>query len=392
MIEDFNVNLSYSNMDNLIGEEVPRDQVKSILENLQIKIKEETNNGLSLLIPPFKVDVTREVDVIEEILRIYGYNAVKIPNKLKSSIVASKDSNKVKIANQISSLLSNNGFNEIMNNSLTKAEYFKLIEDIDESKNVEILNPLSNDLNVLRQSLLFGGLESIAHNQNRQNADLKFYEFGNTYHRENDNYVQNTCLQLLVTGRVYKENWNTKSDKVDFFYIKEKVEHILKRIGITHFKTEEISSNGYSQGLKYSFKKRRIVSFGKIENKLIKSFGIKSSVYTADFNWDTILDVINFNKIKCRFPSVRRDLSLLLDENIQFSQLEKLAFQVNKDILKSVNLFDVYEGDKLPKGKKSYALSFIMMDVNKTLTDKEVDVVMNKLIETYQITFGAQIR
>ena len=395
-ISHFSVDLNYANMDVLIGEKIDREKVKSILTDLAIEIKKENKDGLSLLIPPFKTDVTREADVIEEILRIYGFNTVAIPGQLKTSVPNSAKINDEQVANEISSLLSNGGFNEIMNNSLTKSTYTDLIPDLDQSENVAMLNPLSQDLDVMRQSLVFGGLESIAHNQNRQNLDLKFYEFGKTYHKTDKGNVENQHLQLLVTGRVGNESWNTSADKVDFFFLKERVEHILNRLGIVHFKAEEISNYGYSQGLMYTSKKKRLVCFGQLDKKLTKEFGIKSNVYAADFNWDLILELIVFNKTKYkevnRFPSVRRDLSLLIDESITFSELEKIARKTDNTILKSINLFDVYEGDKLPKGKKSYALSFIMMDSEKTLTDKDVDQVMNKLIDSFKTKVGAEIR
>ncbi|MBT5859043.1 MAG: phenylalanine--tRNA ligase subunit beta [Flavobacteriales bacterium] len=395
-INHFEVELTFNKLDSLIGEKIERESVKSILTDLEIDIVSETKNGLSLRVPPFRADVQREVDVIEEILRIYGFNTVKIPTKLNTSISHSEGVNPESVRNTISDLLSSNGFNEAMNNSLTKSEYTALIPEIDPSFDVKILNPLSQDLDVMRQSLKFAGLENIAYNQNRKNADIKFYEFGKTYHKMEEGYKENHHLQILVSGKINSENWNTNSDKADYFYIKEKVEHILRRLGITKLKSETISTHGFSEGLMYMFKKKRLVCFGKLDKKLCKAFGVKSDVYAADFDWNLILELAGYSKIKytevSRFPSVKRDLSLLIDKKVTFKELLQIAKKTEKNILKSVNLFDVYEGDKLPEGKKSYALSFVLEDKTKTLTDKYIDKVMSKLISSYEEKVGAEVR
>lgn len=395
-IEHFAVDLSYAKMDSLIGEVIDREEVKSILKDLEIEIKKETKNGLSLLIPPFKADVQREVDVIEEILRIYGFNTVEISSKLNTTISYSEGVNPEKIRNIISDLLSNSGFNETLNNSLTKGEYTSLISELDAAKSIEILNPLSQDLNVMRQSLLFSSLENIAYNQNRKNMDIKFYEFGKTYHKIEDSNIENQHLQLIVSGRLQAENWNTNDNKANFFFIKEKVEHILNSLGVKKIKSKSIITHGFYEGLMYTFKKKRLVCFGRLDNKLCKAFGVKSEVYAADFNWDLILELSGYNKTKyqevSKFPEVRRDLSLLIEKSVSFDELQKIANQVDNKILKSVNLFDVYEGTKLPEGKKSYALSFIMADKTKTLTDKYVDKVMDKLMNSFKEQVGAEIR
>ena len=395
-IAHFGVELTYEKMDSLIGEKIDREVVKSILRDLEIEITEATEKGLSLLVPPFRADVQREVDVIEEILRIYGFNTVAIPLKLNTIISHTDGVNPEQIRNVISDLLSSTGFNEAMNNSLTKGKYTALIPELDVNQNVEILNPLSQDLNVMRQSLLFSGLENIAYNQNRKNADIKFYEFGKTYHKSEEGNAENQHLQILVSGRVQAENWNTNADKADFYFIKEKVEHILSRLGLKKNKAESINTHGFSEGLMYKFKKKRLVCFGKLDKKLCKSFGVKQAVYAADFNWDLILELAGYTKIKyhevSKFPSVRRDLSLLIDKSVSFDELKKIATATENKILKSVNLFDVYEGDKLPEGKKSYALSFTMADETKTLTDKYVDKVMEKLMNSFTDKAGAEVR
>lgn len=395
-IEHFKLELTYAKMDALIGEQIDRDKVKSILKNLEIEIVNSTDEGLSLVVPPFRTDVQREVDVIEEILRIYGFNSVDISSKLTTSITFSNGVNSEDVSNTIADLLANNGFCEAMNNSLSKSEYTALIPDLDANQNVEILNPLSKDLNVMRQSLLFSGLENVAYNQNRKNANVKFFEFGKSYHKTEKGNVENQHLQLLISGRIWKENWDKPNDKVNFNFIKEKVAHILNRLGIQKIKVEAISSHGFSAGLMYKFKNKRLVCVGKLDKKLCKAFDVKSDVYAADFNWDLLLELTKNTKIKykqtSKFPEVRRDLSLLIDNSVSFEVLQKIAKQADNKILKSVNLFDVYEGEKLAKGKKSYALSFTMSDKSKTLTDKEVDKVMEKLITSFQDKAGAEIR
>ena len=395
-IKHFEVELTYSKLDNLIGEKIERESVKSILSDLEIEVVKESDNGLSLRVPPFRVDVQREVDVIEEILRIYGFNTVKIPTKLNTSISHSEEVNSEKARNIISDLLSSNGFTEIMNNSLTKESYTNLISDLDGSHNVKILNPLSQDLNIMRQSMLFSGLENISFNINRKSQDLKFYEFGKTYHKVKEENQEKQHLMLLLTGQINSERWNENNNKTDFFVVKEKVEHILFRLGVTKIKSEKVSGYGFSKGLMYQYKKQRLVCFGKVDAKITKSFGVKKDVFYADFNWDLILDLIQNTTIKysevSKFPFVKRDLSLLIDNKVSFKELLQIAKDTEKNILKSVNLFDVYEGDKLPEGKKSYALSFILEDKTKTLTDKYIDKVMSKLISSYENKVGAEVR
>ncbi len=395
-IKHFEVELTYSKLDNLIGERIERESVKSILSDLEIEVVKESDNGLSLRVPPFRVDVQREVDVIEEILRIYGFNTVKIPIKLNTSISHSEEVNSEKARNIISDLLSSNGFTEIMNNSLTKESYTNLISDLDGSHNVKILNPLSQDLNIMRQSMLFSGLENISFNINRKSQDLKFYEFGKTYHKVKEENQEKQHLMLLLTGQINSERWNENNNKTDFFVVKEKVEHILFRLGVTKIKSEKVSGYGFSKALMYQYKKQRLVCFGKVDAKITKSFGVKKDVFYADFNWDLILDLIQNTTIKysevSKFPFVKRDLSLLIDNKVSFKELLQIAKDTEKNILKSVNLFDVYEGDKLPEGKKSYALSFILEDKTKTLTDKYIDKVMSKLISSYENKVGAEVR
>jgi phenylalanyl-tRNA synthetase beta chain len=394
-ISDHSILFSYSSMNNLIGDKINKNVVKNILTDLEIKIVNEENDVLSLLVPPYRVDVTREVDVIEEVLRIYGYNTVKISNKLNTSITSIDRIDSFSLKTIVSNLLSSNGYNEIMNNSLTKEAYDNLILDIDPNQNVKIINPLSADLNTLRRTLLFSVLESLEYNLNRKNSNIKFYEFGKTYFMDKE-YVENQHLLLMVTGNRHAENWNSQNTKVDFFYLKEIVHLILNRFGIKNLKSEKINTYGFEDGLMYKYKKKRLVCFGEVTKDLSNKFGIKSDVYIADFNWDLIVDLVKNQKITYtpvnKYPKVRRDLSLLIDNNISFDELEKIAKGINNVVLKSINLFDVYNGDKLPKDKKSYALSFIFEDYTKTLTDKYIDGIMKKLIKEYVSAIGAEIR
>ena len=394
-IEDFQVFLSYENANRLIGQEIPRETIKNILASLEIKINSETEGGLGLTIPSYRTDVTREADIIEEILRVYGYNNIEFSHKLNTSI--SFDSNKeTKIENIVADQLSALGFNETMANSLTKPSYANLSENINEEANVAMLNPLSNDLKVMRQSLLFSGLESVAYNINRKNNSLKFYEFGKTYHKYNNKYQEDKHLTLYVTGNRTKESWNSVSKTSDFFYAKGIITAVLSRLGINGLKTTPTKQDVFSEGITLSLGKMKLVEFGVVKRTVLKEFGIKQEVLFADFNWDTILKLTGNKNIKvselAKFPAVKRDLALLIDTKTEFKEIYNLAFQSEKNVLKEVDLFDVYEGDKLPEGKKSYAVSFLLQDETKTLADKQIDKIMQKLQQTFEKNLDAVLR
>ena len=394
-IENVNVNFSFDSLNKIAGEKINQDLVKKILKNLEINIVEDSGDSLILSIPTYRVDVTREIDVIEEVLRIYGFNTIALPDKLSTSITISNSIDSYKLKKVLSNLLASNGFNEIMNNSLTKSSYNKFIEELKDENNVNILNPLSSDLNIMRRTLLFSALESVEYNNNRKNSNLKFFEFGKSY-QIFDKYEENQHLYLTITGNKYEENWNVKNEKVDFFFIKEMVHTILSRLGLTKYKVKEVNTNGLSSGLMYSVKKKPLVYFGNVDSNILKSYKIRNSVFIADFNWDLILDLVGNNKIVYKavnkFPIIRRDLSLLINQDVSFSQLEKIARSVNNSLLQEVNLFDVYIGDKLPDNKKSYAISFVFEDNSKTLTDYQIDEVMKKLIAEFESSVGAEIR
>ena len=394
-IEDFQVFLSYESAFRLIGQEIDKETIKNILASLEIKISSETEGGLGLTIPSYRVDVQREADIIEEILRVYGYNNIKFSHKLNTSI--SFDSNKdISLENIVANQLTTLGFNETMANSLTKEEYSSFSENLKSEFNVTMLNPLSNDLKVMRQSLLFSGLESISYNLNRKNNSLKLYEFGKTYHKYEKGYQEDKHLTIFVSGARTKDSWTSLTQKSEFFYLKGIVMSILERIGVTNIKTSPVKSDVFSEGIVLSLGKNKLVEFGVIKKKILKEFGIKQEVLFADFDWTSILSISGKKKIKVsmlpKFPSVKRDLALLLDLKITFKEIYDLAFQSERNLLKDVGLFDVYEGDKLPEGKKSYAVSFVLQDNNKTLEDRQIDKIMQKLQQSFEKNLGAVLR
>ncbi|MFO7828099.1 MAG: phenylalanine--tRNA ligase subunit beta [Bacteroidales bacterium] len=399
------VDLTFKNLKRLIGKEIEKDTVKNILQSLDIEVISEDDNKLTLEIPTYRVDVTREADVIEEVLRIYGYNNIEITDHVNSSISYSQKPNKEKIQNLVSETLTANGFHEIMCNSLTKADYYNGLKSYPAEKLVEIYNPLSNDLNVMRQTLLFGGLESITHNINRRNPDLKLYEFGNCYSRKKTDsenplkkFNETRQMALLITGNKTAESWVNKTEPTSFFHLKSFVENIIEKLGVDLNGTlqDELKSDIFTEGLSYKYNKNSLVNFGIVNKSVLKIFDIEAPVYYAEFNWDQLLKSsaqthIRFTEIP-KYPEARRDLALLLDKEIRFNEIKELAYKTEKKLLKQVSLFDVFEGEKLGKNKKSYAVSFILQDENKTLTDKQIDKIMNNFIKVFEKGLGAQIR
>jgi phenylalanyl-tRNA synthetase beta chain len=395
-IEDFQVVLSFENAKKLIGEEIPRETIKSILTSLEIKVNNVTETGLGLTVPAFRNDVQREADIIEEILRVYGYNNIKTTEKLNASISNSSRFEDYKLQNVIGNQLAAQGFFEIMANSLTSPKYVELSEDLSADHNVKMLNPLSNDLEVMRQSLLFSGLEAISHNINRKRSDLKLFEFGKTYHQYSDTREEHKHLSLFVSGNKTEERWNTTVTPSDFFYLKGTIETVLQRLGLNRLKSSPTKSSILSEGMSFSLGKKKLVDFGLVKKSVLKHFGISQNVLFADFNWDNVLEMAQHNKIKFteipKYPEVRRDFALLLDNNVTFEDIFTISKQTEKQLLKSINLFDVYEGKNLPAGKKSYAVSFTLQDENKTLTDKQIDKIMNKLQSNFENKLGAELR
>jgi phenylalanyl-tRNA synthetase beta chain len=403
-VEDFKVSLSYKSLDRLIGKQLDRDLVKIILTALEINILKENSETLELSIPPYRVDVKREADVIEEILRIYGYNNVEISSKVNSTLSYVARPDKEKIQNIISSLLSSNGFNEMMSNSLTKANYYSKY-GFNTENTVKILNPLSQDLNAMRQSMLFACLEVVNYNANRRNSDLKLYEFGYTYSLDKqvdtnsvNNYKEEKHLALVLSGYHNQESWKTERTKTDFFNLKLHVEAIIERLGgnLEKIKFDYLSDEIFAEGLTYTFNNKLLVNFGLLKFSLLNDFDIDFDVYYADFNWENVVKVlgipkINFNEL-AKFPSSRRDLSLLLDEEISFDKLKNTAQKIEKKLLKEINLFDYYKGNKIENGKKSYAISFVFQDSEKTLNDKQIDKIMNKIQSTFEREYAAKLR
>jgi len=400
-IEDFQVRLSFENAKRLIGEEIPREIIKRILTSLDIKVNNVTETGLGLTVPAFRNDVQREADIIEEILRVYGYNNINTTEKLNASISNSSKFEDYKLQNIIGNQLVSQGYFEIMANSLTTPNYIALSEQLKEEHNVTMLNPLSNDLSVMRQSLLFSGLEAVAFNINRKQNDFKLFEFGKTYHDYNGNREEHKHLSLLVTGNKTSERWTSSPDsyrdqKSDFFYLKGTIAATLERLGISRFKETIIENDVFSEGLQFSFEKTKLAEFGLVKKSILKHFGISQDVLYADFNWDAVLETAKHNTIKFKdipkYPAVKRDFALLIDNAVSFSEIQTIARQTEKQLLKNINLFDVYQGKNLPKGKKSYAVSFTLQDEQKTLTDKQIDKIMSKLQANFEKQLGAELR
>lgn len=405
----FNVDITYKKINTLIGKDIPVETVKSIVGSLEMEITNETAEGLSLAVPPYRVDVTRDVDVIEDILRIYGYNNVEIPSTLKSSLTTKGEADKsYKLQSLISEQLVGCGFNEILNNSLTKAAYYEGLESFPAKNLVMLMNPLSNDLNCMRQTLLFGGLESITHNANRKNADLKFFEFGNCYYfnEEKKNpekvlaaYNEDYHLGLWVTGKNVVNSWAHADEQSSVYELKAYVENVFLRLGIDmrNLVVGNLTDDLFSAALSVNTKGgKRLAVFGVVTKKQLKAFDIDNEVYYADLNWNELMKAIKSVKVSykeiCKFPAVKRDLALLLDKQVQFAEIEKIAFESERKLLKEVSLFDVYEGKNLEVGKKSYAVSFMLQDENQTLNDKQIDKIMSKLIANLESKLGAKLR
>ena len=395
--QSFAVDFSYARCASLLGEALPKEKIKQVLTSLEIEIVSESDDQLKLLVPPYRVDVQRECDVIEDILRVYGFNSIAIPTSLKSSIILADGVPQEKVVKNISNLLANNGFNEILNNSLTKKDYYEGVDQISEENHVELLNPLSQELSILRRSILFGGLESITRNQNMKNPNLKFFEFGKTYWKDEEGkYNEKKHLGLFVTGLKNEISWNQGSDAVSYYSIKGYLTLLLDRLGLKKLKTKALQNEFLVEGVGLYFKKTLIAEYGKVKKEFLKKSGVKQDVYFADIQWDEVLKMIQFTKTKfspiAKFHPVKRDLSLLLDEAVKYADLERIAFESERNLLKEVELFDIYQGDKLPAGKKSYAISFKLQSDESTLKDKQIEKSMEKLQKAFEAKLGAELR
>ena len=406
---DARVQLDYEYVDRLIGKAIGHDMIKSIVESLEMKVVEETAEGLLLDVPAYRVDVQRPCDVVEDILRIYGYNNVEIPTQLKSSLTILGEADKTyHLQNVIGEQLVGCGFREILNNSLTKTSYYTELNKYTEETTVKVMNPLSSDLGVMRQSLLFGGLESICRNVNHKMPNLRFFEFGNCYHyspeKKNDEdpikaYTEEMHLGMWITGKRVEGSWTHPDEQSSFYELKGYVLNIVKRLGVNPgiMVCDHSDNNVFGKALVLKTRAGKVLcEMGTVCHKILKKMDISQDVFYADLNWDNLMRAIKKNETLyhdiSKFPSVSRDLALLIDKSVQFEQIEQIARQTEKKLLKSVELFDVYEGKNLPDGKKSYAVNFILQDESKTLTDKQIDAIMTKLINNLKQKLGAELR
>ena len=396
-IEDFNILVSYKNIDRLIGKKLEKSLIKDILTALDIQIQAENEDGFTAIVPPYRVDVTREADVIEEILRIYGFNNIELSETLGTDFLSSfpaKDRENLQL--KLTQILAANGFNEIITNSLTKPAYAELIKSDLPNDNVEILNKLSEDLGVMRQTMLFSGLEVLAYNINRRQKDLRVFDFGKTYHKINDKYIEKRHLAIFVTGNSESETWQMKSQKVAFHTLASAVNKVLGSLGVKNFDSKPIENSAtFEYGLSYLVNKKEVVKLGLVKPNVAKKAEVKQHVFFADIDWDYLFKQYNDKAVFVelpKFPEVRRDLSLVIDKTVSFDQIQKLARNYEKNLLKQINVFDVYQGDNLGEGKKSYSVSFMLQDYEQTLTDKVIDKTMEKLMGAFEKEIGAVIR
>lgn len=394
-IEDFTVFLNYEKTFKLIGQELPKETIKKIVASLDIKVNSSSDAGMGLIIPAYRVDVQREVDVIEEILRVYGYNNIDFTKKLNATVTNSPRNEDYKVQNIIANQLNSLGFHEMMANSLTTPDYLKLSNQLKEENTVTILNPLSNDLSVMRQSMLFSGLEAISYNINRRSSDLKLFEFGKTYHKLSSEHNEKKYLTLFTTGNRIAESWSNPQKPSDFFLFKGYVNSVLERLGIDKTQNIPVSNDIFAEGIAFALGNDILVEMGTVKKSIAKHFDIKQEVFYAELHWDLVLKLLS-NKVKftaiAKYPEVRRDFALLVDTNIAFESIYKVAIKTEKSLLKDINLFDVYEGKNLPEGKKSYAVSFTFQDTTKTLTDVQIDKIMGELQFNFESELGAQLR
>ena len=390
-VAPFKFDVLYRNVQRLIGKDIPAAEIRDIILALGIDIAAETEEKISVEVPAYKVDVTREVDVIEEVLRIYGYNNIELKSQILASLNTQEKPDKETLLNQIADLLIANGYREILSNSLTKLSYAD-----DETTAVRILNPLSSDLDTMRQNMVYSVLTAVEYNQKRKQTDLKVFEYGKTYHLKEEGYEERQRLVLGIAGKNEKEQWNSDQKNVSFYNLKAAVDTIVKRLKIDNLQVVETTNPNLAYGLDYLKGQKVLVTLGAIVAEDLKKADVDGQVYYADFDWDLVVKAIRKNVIKfkevSKFPAVRRDLALLVDDAVKFEQLKNIALKSERKLLKDVNIFDVYKGDKLPEGKKSYALSFTIQDEEKTLNDKQIDSIIQKLIINFEKETGAVVR
>ncbi len=395
-LDDFEVLLNYDQIDKLIGQKIDHETIKEILTSLDIKINSITETRLGLSIPYYRNDVQREADVIEEILRVFGYNNIKSTHKLNSSINDIKLFSEHNVQNSISEILISQGYYEIMTNSLTSPAHSSLSNDDHSDNDIEILNSLSLDLSVLRQNMLFSGLEVTSHNINRKQSDLKLFEFGKTYKIIEENRVEAKKLSLYITGDLFKKNWNSDKIKSDYYYTKGIVKSLLDRLAIKNTISKPTTLSNLKEGESLFLGKKEIVTYGSVKKEILDSFNIDQEVFYVEFKWDTIISMTSYKPIHVneipKYPEVNRDLSILIDKNIDFASIFNSCIKIDKKLIKDISLFDVYEGNKLPADKKSYGISLAISSSDKTLSDKEIDNIMGKVIKNLNSNFGAELR
>lgn len=395
-IEPFEVSVKYKNILRLIGQDIPKERIHTILERLDIKLKDATNEGFLAIIPPYRVDVQREADVIEEILRVYGFNNIEIPASIGTDFLADfPKTDRTKLQAKVTESLVGKGFYEVLTNSLTKSGYSENDSSLNAEENVVILNKLSEDLGVMRQSMLYSLLEVSMHNINRKQTDLKIFEFGKTYKKIEGKYKERTHLAIAITGNKEGEHWLAKTEKVSFHDLSAVVNQIISSFTTKRLTSNVVHNDPYDYALQFELNNKVLATLGKVKRQILKQSGLKQDLFFADIDWDLLLKQSNNNIVfeeVSKFPEVRRDLSLVLDKSVSFDEVLSLAESKERKLLKGVNVFDVYEGDKIDAGKKAYAMSFILQDKDKTLTDKVIDKVMDNLMNSFENELGALIR
>lgn len=393
-IESFKVDFDHNKNNDLLGQDIPEEFVLNLFKELEIEVESNDNGKMSLAVPPYRVDVQRAADLSEEVLRMYGYNEIPIPTEIKSALVNAEFINPEKLRKTAFDHLASVGFNEIMNNSLSNPKLYA--DKTAEENMVKMLNPLSQELEVMRPELLIEGLKTIAYNVNRQQSEIKIFESGRVYSKREDKYIEDEKVALWVSGKRTKENWMNSNESVSFFYLKGIVENLLARLGLNNLKYKAVENAFFSDALEIKVKKKSVAVLGKVAKAELKKADLDQETYYAELNWDSIFGLVKQNTITyqpvSKFPSVRRDLSLLVDKETTFLELESLAKQSENQLLKEVGLFDVYEGDKLPEGKKSYAMYFILQNEEKTLNDKVIEKIMSKIQKTFESKANAQLR
>jgi phenylalanyl-tRNA synthetase beta chain len=406
-IKHFEVEVAYKNVDRLIGKKIDRNRIKQILQGLEMEILKDSDDGITLSVPPYRVDVQREADIIEDILRIYGFNDIELSENLGADSLANFPKiDRENLKSEVSELLSGNGAYEIFANSLTKPEYAASLSELSAEGNVEMLNPLSSELTVMRQSMIFSGLEVIAHNVNRRQKEVKIYEFGKTYHKlpkqEGDDlvaaknkYDEKEKLTVFVTGSKQAESWISPTEKANFHSLSKLVQLTLQKLGFTNYQSTDVQNSAFQYGIQLEQNKKVIAQLGMLKPSVCKLADVKQEVFYAEIDWAYFVKKgkpkVTFQEIS-KFPEVRRDLSLVLDKSVSFEQVRQLAFRTERKLLQSVNVFSVYEGESIGEDKKSYALSFILQDASKTLNDKAIDKTMGKFMNQFERELGAVIR